>query len=750
MHRVEGLGTSASARLLAQSSRRSVGRFAAARIAIETEGNPGALIEVSRRLTDEQLEGRSALPAALPMAVKLRTHILNQLAGLPTSINTFLVLVASMVRAHPSALAAAARRLDLPSECLNLVQEIGILTAVDPTTFRHPLLRAALLSAADPGVLQRINEVLVDVSAQAGETDLAAWYQSALSSSGLDEHIAMELEQSADVAAQRGGPEARAMFLGRAADLSVSQHDKGLRLVASARAHLAAGNGELAEALLQDSLQWLDGAAIEIDICQLRAAIDAFFCRHQGVPVLLLAASEQTDSADVEAKRGLLLDALQSAIVAGRYSLVASAYNVAERLESVPSLASGPPFPGRDVLLHALALRVMHDHREAAGCLALGVQSLFREDTEGGSPLVAVLGCLAADDLWDDRARSAMLARAIAQPSLPCTSNSGLHVALACASVGYARAGDIARGENTIRHLMDVGVLDDTSCWPVADSLLQIQALKGSEWECRKIAAANLEWARDHGVELAEMQSMAAVVTLEIGLGNYSEAAALGQRIMEADPPGVGNQVLCDVLEAAVRTGDTGLASSALERLQLRATASGTPWALGILNRSLALSNDSAAESLYLAAITSLARTSAKFDLARTHLLYGEWLRRQKRRSAAHTELRAAHRYFTAMGAIAFAQRAHHEILATGYSKDANGPGEYGLTPQEKQVADLAAKGATNAEIATKLCLTTSTIEYHLNKVFRKVGVTSRRHLSRVLTDWRDSAPDVPARAYSA
>jgi len=225
------------------------------------------------------------------------------------------------------------------------------------------------------------------------------------------------------------------------------------------------------------------------------------------------------------------------------------------------------------------------------------------------------------------------------------------------------------------------------------------------------------------------------LTVLELSLGRYAEALSWGLRIYDSDPPGFGNRVLPEIVEAGARAGDHPAASAALCRLADRAAASGTPWALGMLARSRALlASDSAAEAFYGEAITHLDRTSVRTELARAHLLYGEWLRRQKRRSHASAQLRTAYRMFDAMGAEAFARRTRAELLAVGghppEPAELAGPD---LTPQETQVARLAAAGVTNAEIATRLFVTTSTVEYHLSKVFRKLSITSRRQLGAAL-----------------
>ncbi|WP_026416439.1 helix-turn-helix transcriptional regulator [Actinomadura oligospora] len=231
--------------------------------------------------------------------------------------------------------------------------------------------------------------------------------------------------------------------------------------------------------------------------------------------------------------------------------------------------------------------------------------------------------------------------------------------------------------------------------------------------------------------------TMTSLAVLEISVGNYSEALACALPSFESDKPGLAARTLHEIVEAGVRSGDNTAAKAALTRLEERATSGGTPWGLGLLARCRALmSDDEQAEEHYRASVDLLGRTRIATELARTHLLFGEWLRRRRRRADARAELRIAYEMFTTMGAAAFAERAKTELLATGERpRRRNEQTTHDLTPQEKQVAGLAAAGATNDEIAARLFLSTSTVEYHLTKVFRKLAITSRRKLASVLHD---------------
>src|SRR3954447_24773913 len=248
--------------------------------------------------------------------------------------------------------------------------------------------------------------------------------------------------------------------------------------------------------------------------------------------------------------------------------------------------------------------------------------------------------------------------------------------------------------------------------------LLEVRAWQGREQESRDVAAMTSQWGLERGAEILEIFALFGLTVLELGLGRYPEALAWGIRIFADDPPGFGNRILPEVVEAGARAGDRVAAENALARLAERATASGTSWALGMLARSRALlAADEDAEILYREALEHLHRTSVRTEVARAHLLYGEWLRRRRRRRDAQEQLRTAYDMFDMMGASAFAARTRAEQLAAGGSPPESGQRQtFDLTSQEMHVCRLAAGGATNAEIATRLFVTTSTVEYHLSK----------------------------------
>jgi DNA-binding CsgD family transcriptional regulator len=265
---------------------------------------------------------------------------------------------------------------------------------------------------------------------------------------------------------------------------------------------------------------------------------------------------------------------------------------------------------------------------------------------------------------------------------------------------------------------------------------LIVMAWRGHERETRANAIAVAEAAATHcrGWKLTWVEY--ALCVLELSLGRYQGALASVPNAFQENLF-VSAFALPDFIEAAVRSGDDAAAQKALTRAADQAPADSSPMALGLLARSRALlASDSEADALYTDAIDRLATCPSAIHLARTQLLYGEWLRRRKRRSEARRHLRAAHTQFEHMGAAGFAERARLELMATGETARKRSPEtRNNLTPQETQIATLASRGATNPEIASKLFISTSTVDYHLRKVFQKLGVTSRRHLARASVD---------------
>jgi len=704
----------------------------ASRIVMETGGNPLAILELLGLLSPHQLAGRASLPERLPVGRGIEAHFLRRVKTLPPDTHSLVLLASAASGADPAALWRAAALLGLTPEVADPLVGQDILSLDPRVEFRHPLIRSAVYDGADPDDRRVAHQALASIADQDGLPDRAAWHRAA-ATVAPDEHIAAALERSAGRAEKRGGYIEQSAFLTRAAELTPDVQARAVRLFAAARAHLAAGDGVLAEALLDQATPRLDAAGMHVAVQRLRSSIAVFFSRHKDAPAILLAAVAAADPRDTSLIREMLFEAMQAALVARQFTTGTTPIAVARTALGVPRDPAGKPSV-TDLLLDGFATRTAVGYSPAVPMLRDAVAGMFTDETGTAGISATILGWFAADDLWDDKGRLAMLRRAEVIERRHGALGA-LRVTLAGLSSSALWAARPAEAEACYLEAAEISALIGVPQPATTGVLLELRAWQGREQESRAVAAMTDDWGRQRGAAVLSFFALIGLTVLEIGLSRYPEALRWGIRIFDDDPPGFGNRILPEIVEAGARGGDREAAEAALNRLADRATASGTPWALGMLARSRALlADDDDAEVLYREAADHLHRTSVRTEVARTHLLYGEWLRRQKRRRSARSELRTAYDMFASMGASAFADRTRAEQLAAG---DRASPGEDrtgpDLTPQETQVSRLAAAGATNVEIATQLFVTTSTVEYHLSKVFRKLDIASRRQLPTAL-----------------
>jgi DNA-binding CsgD family transcriptional regulator len=341
------------------------------------------------------------------------------------------------------------------------------------------------------------------------------------------------------------------------------------------------------------------------------------------------------------------------------------------------------------------------------------------------------LACRLAQDLWDDElwevlaTRGLRVARetgALGMLPIAATYRAALHVHAGT----FGAASSLIEEADTITQA--------TGMAPLKYASLMLAAWRGNEADgLQLIEDARLEaTARGEGMGLGIVEWATAL--LHNGCGRYAEAFAAAERGCEHDDVGLYAWSLVELIEAGVRSGATDATSAALERLSARTQASGTDWARGIDAGSRALLSDTQdAEPLYREAVECLGRCRGVVHLARARLLYGEWLRRENRRVDAREELRAAYQIFSGIGAEGFAERARHELLATGETVRARTDDTRGvLTHQEAHIARLARDGLSNPEIGAQLFISPRTVQYHLRKVFLKLEITSRNELGRV------------------
>lgn len=730
-HTVTGLAADDARQLIGSATGTRLDPLVVNRIVTETGGNPLALIEVAGALSVEQLAGGSVLPEHLPIGPRLEAHFAGQVRGMPASTRTLLLLLAAAPADDLPLLWRAAERLGVLPTALDAALAAGIV--LPDATIRHPLIRSAVYRSAAPADRRTVHAALAEVTDGEHEADRRAWHL-AESVAGLDDTIADELQRASEGARVRGGYATQAAFLSRAAELTSDPVRRAERFLAAARTFLIVGDTAEAARRLDQATPWLTRPASRAAAERARAAVAWY---GSGIaaraPAILLDALDTFGPLDDSTTRAMLWEAMTAGLFAGRYTERVTLLDVAHAATRLPAR---PPERATvaDLVLDAFAARIAGDYQQAAPRLRAAVGALRTRDLEDGGGAEAPVGSWAAIDLWDDEGLGAVLTRmetsSRAQGAL--SALNGTLSAKALWKVAIGRFDEAAADHDEATSLYEAIGL------PRRGDAHRVELLAWQGREDAARAAADLAsrvWGEQFGYAVLEGHAQYSMVILELALGRYREALDATELLLTDDPPGEGNRILPDAVEAAIRAGDRPAAEFALARLADRAPASGTPWALGLLSRCRALLADQvAAEAHYKESVDLLRRTSVRTDVARTHLLYGEWLRRQGRRSDAREQLGIALDLFTTMGAAAFATRAENELRASGASpRKRSAQTDVALTPQEMQVARLASTGATNAEIATRLFVTASTVEYHLNKVFRKLGITSRRQLAGVL-----------------
>ena len=720
--------------LLASVATSPVDSHVADRIITATRGNPMALLELTSELTPAQLGGASLLPEPLPIGAQLQDVFFRRLKSLPASAQTLLLLAAAEPSGDSVLLWRAAKNLGLNGDALAPAEADRLIIVGPQITFRHPLIRSAVYHSAPLDERQRIHEALAVASDPLIDPDRRAWHRAA-AALGPDAAIAAELQRSADRARDRGGYAAAAAFLSRAAELTPDEHQRTERMLATVHAELISGATDRAQAMLAQVTPRLIDPMARARGLRLQGAIRYAQGQLAEAPSLLLQSARMLQPFDPRLASETMLEALQAALYGGRFASGGAA-SVATAALSIPSATpSGPKIA--DLLLSGYAALITEGRAAALPNLRRAVASLQADELRGDVDLRwFMLGCLAASELWDDEAQHALATRWVglareqrALSTLPVALNYlGWYEVIE----GRLQAAEatLAEGREIAKAIGNAGIVGDSG----AGNLLYL-VWRGREAEARAAAEAMRRDGIDRGQGASVTHALSALTVLELSLGNYPAALACARDVYDEDLIYLGTLTLPDLVEAGLRSGDRQLAAQALQRFRERALACGTQWALGVLARSEALLADELAdEDLYKDSVERLQESRAVTDLARAHLLYGEWLRRQGRKRDARVELRTAHGMLESMGAKAFAERAHAELVATGeHARRRTVETSDDLTPQEAQIARLAAAGARNPEIAARLFISSSTVEYHLVKVFRKLGVRSRTELAHAL-----------------
>jgi DNA-binding CsgD family transcriptional regulator len=693
------------------------------RILAEAAGNPLALMELPRGLTAAELAGGFALPAA-PVSGRIEASFRQRSASLPADTRWVVLAAAAEPTGDAALLWRACAGLGVDPAAAAPAEAAGLFRLGARVEFFHPLVRSAVYDGATAQERRAVHRALADAMDPEHDPDRRAWHR-AQAATGADEDIAADLERSASRAHLRGGLAAAAAFLERATALTADPARRTERALAAAQAKHDAGAADDAARLL--AIAGL-GPLDELQLARadrLRARLAFAQRRGADAPALLMLAARRLEPLDPELARQTCTEALGAAMTTGQR----------EWLEAATRAVLAAPAPPRavELVLTGQALAII-DSPAAAMPMLRRALDLFRDESLTGEEQLHGLGyaCVVAVNLWEDEAWHDLSARhvALARESGALTL---LPSVLEMHAAYLVSAGEFAAAQVEVEEADALAAAIGSA--PLSDAALLLTGWRGDEALARERIDAAIADAAQRGEETTITIAEYAAAVLYNGLGRHEAAAAAARRSNEHHPSRSYAKALIELVEAAARVGDGEAAVAALERLREFTGPAGTDWGLGIEARSQALLRDgAAAEDAYREAIERLGRTRVRGELARAHLLYGEWLRRARRRLDARAQLRTAHELFTAMGATAFADRAARELLATGETaRKRSIETADTLTAQEAQVARMARQGLSNPEIAARLFISPRTVQYHLHKVFGKLEISSRSQLAFVL-----------------
>jgi DNA-binding CsgD family transcriptional regulator len=714
------------------------------RVVNETGGNPLALLELARGLTPAERAGGFGLSAGMtPLSGRIEESFRRRLDALPAQTRLLMQLAAADPVGEPLLVWRAAERLGIPPQAAGPAAEAELLEFGTRVDFRHPLVRSAAYRSASLAERQEVHRALAEVTDPDIDPDRRAWHR-AQAAAGPDEDVAEELERSAGRAQARGGLAAAAAFLERSATLTRKRGLRGQRLLAAARAKREAGALDAAQGLLAA----VEGGPVEprrtAELDQVRGQIAFDQRRYADAARLLLSAANHLETIDPTSAREALFEALLTAIWGGGLEDASRVREVAEAARAAPP-APDPP-RAVDLLLDGFAARLTDGYAAAAttlaGALEMFVGLQVGADEVGGwlwragsraSGVVAL-------ELWDYDSWHALAAE---QVRFARGTGALVHLQSALNFLGWTH---VVAGEMTAAaRLMEEShlIAEATEYSPIGYTAMTFAAWSGAE-----ARASELIQSTSQDMTAADLQTVPAACASALlynGLCRHDAARDAAWTAFQGDPVGYGTLVIAELAEAASRTGDADLVQAAVDRVSERTGATPTEWSLGMEARIRAVASESAAaDALYRASIDHLGRTRLKAELARSHLLYGEWLRREGRRVDAREHLRTAHEMLTAMGIDGFAERAGRELMATGETaRKRTVETRDELTPQEAHIARLARDGLSNPEIGARLFISPRTVKYHLSKIFTKLEITSRSQLEHVL-------PPEPATAASA
>jgi DNA-binding CsgD family transcriptional regulator len=715
------------------------------RIVAETRGIPLAILEVPRSVSATELAGGFWISGKRSSAAAIEAGFIERIRSLPDPTQQLLLLAAAEPVGDAALFLRAAAQLGIPVDALAPAEAAGLIEFGPRMRFHHPLMRSAAYRAAELTERRVIHRALADATDPQTDPDRRAWH-AASAAAGPDDAVAAELEASASRAQSRGGIAAAATFLERATALTSDPALRRARALAAARAKRDAAAPEAAYELLAIAELGQLSELQKAEVARLRAQME--FARSRGgesgaPPVSatvrqLLDAAKQLENLDDYAASETYAESIAAILYAGRLGEPGALADAAEAARSTLRRATKAP-RAIDLLLNGMAERITGGVSAGAGPLRIALDAMCQVASSNDLqvrrwmvPAFPILQESAAHDLWDE-AIIEQLSTAVVRQARDAGALDVLPRALVYRAGAHLLAGEFATATTLIEEANSISASTDHLA-PVRYHSLLLTAWRGNPTEAVKLieAAAADGTARGEG-RLLGLTGYATAV-LYNGLGRYEEAVAAARQACQYEDLGFHGWCLFELIEAATRTGDVATAEAVAQRFEEEAGVSGTDWRLGAVANARALvADDEHADELYTEAIEHLARTRVVVHLARTRLHYGEWLRRVNRRVDARRQLTEAHEMFTRMGAQAFAERTRRELVATG-EKVRKQPTTSGseLTAQEAQIARLAGDGLTNQEIGAQLFISTHTVEWHLRKVFAKLGIKSRRQLRTV------------------
>jgi DNA-binding CsgD family transcriptional regulator len=730
---IRGLTDADARRLLLDNLHGPLDAAVTDRIVAESHGNPLALLELPRTWTAEELAGGFGLPGKRPVAGRIEQSYLQRLTQLPPDTQLLVLTAAAEPLGDPALLRRAAETLDLDMTAAEPALDAGLLRVRGHVEFAHPLVRSATYDAATNGDRRRVHRALAEATDAERDPDRRAWHR-ARAAAGPDEEVAVELERSAGRARARGGLAAAAAFLARATELTPEPSTRTRRAMDAAFANLQAGAFDAARRLLtiagEVPVDELQHARMDL----VRAQLALVSRRGNEAAPLLLAAARRLEPLDPGLARQTYLDAFSAAQFAARLNDRVAIAELARAARNSARPSDAEPAAG-DLLLEAFA--ALTDNYAAAVPAGRRALERLRGDMVPTRNSLRLLwqGSVLALELWEDGDAYTLsehhlqtVRNAGALSELPLALSSWIPIVVFCGELSTAAA--LVEEARSVQEA--AGITE------AAYGALTYGAWRGHAHATRELIEVKMREARARGEGIGVAVCEYARAVLHNGLGQYDAALAAAFGAC-ADPQElvVHNWGLSELIESAARTGRTDLAADGFQRLSTRARASGTHWALGMEARARALLSDGdTAEGAFREAIEHLERARVRAELARAHLVYGEWLRQADRRIDARSELGTAYEMFTAMGLDGFAERTRRELLATGATvRTGTTDARDALTSQEVLIARLAREGMSNPEIGGQLFISAKTVEWHMRKVFTKLGISSRRELRRALAD---------------